>query len=118
KKVGGEGNPAAAEAGPGATSPSSAPSPSPPEPERRRTTARRRRSVNQVRRALFRFVTDGPAWRLQSGYLLRTARRALRRAGVRAELSVGHPDPAKLGRFAGYWYAAAPFLPARRATMA
>lgn len=83
-----------------------------------RKTPRRRAAINQYRRALFRFVTDGPAWRLQSGYFLRCARSALRLANVRVEFSAGHPDPAKLGRFAGYWYALSPFLPTRGASMA
>lgn len=82
-----------------------------------RQARRRRAKANQFRRALFRFVTDGPAWRLQSGYFLRCARSAFRLANARLELSAGHPDPATLGRFAGYWYAASPLLPTHRVAM-
>ncbi len=80
--------------------------------------ARRRHSDrHRHRRALFRLVTDGAAWKLASGYFLRVAARAFRLPGLHVDLSAGHPDPAWLGRFAGRWYAVTPFLPADRARM-
>lgn len=84
---------------------------------KRATTRTRGADPHRHRRALFRFVTDGTAWKLASRYFLRVALRAFRLPGLQVELSVGHPDPAWLGRFAGRWYAVTPFLPADRARM-
>ena len=52
-----------------------------------------------------------------AGTFLRVAARAFRLPGLHVELSVGHPDPAWLGRFAGRWYAISPWLPPERALM-
>lgn len=118
---GGKEAPRVAEARPGATASPSATNKHAPNHHARdnhtHKARRRRAKANQFRRALFRFVTDGPAWRLQSGYFLRCARSAFRLANARLELSAGHPDPATLGRFAGYWYAASPLLPTHRVAM-
>src|SRR5690606_36346833 len=70
--------------------------------ERAAGRARRRNpDRHRHRRALFRLVTDGAAWKLASGYFLRVAVRAFRLPGLHVDLSAGHPVPAWLGRFAG-----------------
>ncbi len=97
-----------------------APGASAPRRPRPRPRQHRRRGAgdrHRHRRALFRFATDGTAWRLASGYFMRVAVRAFRLPGLHVELAVGHPDPAWLGRFAGHWYAFSPLLPTSRAFM-
>lgn len=86
----------------------------PPTPDARRRT---RRDRNRWRRALFRFVTDGKAWRLVFRHGYKTARGAIALLNPRVAIAVGHPDPVKLARFAGYWHASAPLLSASRATL-
>jgi hypothetical protein len=72
---------------------------------------------NRFRKALFRFVTDGPVWSLLLGYIVALLVRAARLLHARMEFSFGHPDPAFLGRMAGHWYAVAPLFPKGSATM-
>jgi hypothetical protein len=72
---------------------------------------------NRFRKALFRFVTDGPVWSLVLGYVVALLVRAARLLHARMEFSLGHPDPAFLGRMAGRWYAVAPLFPKGSASM-
>lgn len=88
-----------------------APDSRPPSPDSRRPPSGPRRDRNRWRRALFRLATDAPAWKLLARHGFRSLRAMLRLLHVRASLSVGHPDPVLLGRFAGAWHAAAPVLP-------
>lgn len=60
---------------------------------------------NRWRKALFRLATDGPAWTGIARYLRRMLRLAGRLLHARIDLTLTHPDPALLGRTAGYWYA-------------
>jgi hypothetical protein len=66
------------------------------------------RDPHRFRKALFRLATDGPAWGMLVRYGFRMVRRFHALLGPRLEVAVGHPDPALLGRAAGYWYASAP----------
>jgi hypothetical protein len=66
------------------------------------------RDPHRFRKALFRLATDGPAWGMLVRYGFRIVRRFHALLGPRLEVAVGHPDPALLGRAAGYWYASAP----------
>jgi hypothetical protein len=66
------------------------------------------RDPHRYRKALFRLATDGPAWGMLVRYGFRMVRRFHALLGPRLEVAVGHPDPALLGRAAGYWYAATP----------
>ena len=84
-------------------------------PPRAARAPRAGRDPNRLRRALFRVATDGHAWKLLRRFVQGTARRAFRLLGLRAAIAVGHPDPARLGRTAGAWYAVAPLLPLPRA---
>jgi hypothetical protein len=71
----------------------------------------RAKDPHRWRRALFRLATDAPAWGRLARYGLRVLRLAHRLLRPRLAMTAGHPDPALLGRMAGWWYAAAPLLP-------
>jgi hypothetical protein len=82
------------------------PSPIPHPPSRRRGLRPR------WRRALVRLATDGKAWRLVARHGFGTARGGLKLLRPRVSIAVGHPDPAKLARLAGYWHASVPLFSA------
>jgi hypothetical protein len=104
-----KGDPWVAPADPPSSPPSSIPRPSP---------RKRRRGLRpRWRRALFRFVTDGKTWKLLARHGFRTARGAIALLRPRVAIAVGHPDPVKLARLAGYWHASAPLLSASRASL-
>jgi hypothetical protein len=66
---------------------------------------------NRCRKALFRLATDAPAWGKLARYGFRVLRLTHRLLRPHVEMAAGHPDPALLGRMAGYWHAASPLLP-------
>lgn len=63
------------------------------------------KAPNRWRKALFRLATDGPAWMGLAGFLRRAMRLTAWLLHARLELVLAHPDPALLGRTAGYWHA-------------
>lgn len=71
-------------------------------------------SRTRLRRALFLFVTDGAVWRSLLAYSLRSLRRLFGLLDLEVTARVSHYNPATMGRIAGYWYAARPFLRTRR----
>lgn len=67
-----------------------------------------RRLKERGRRALFHFITDPAALRVLFGYGGRLVRLTFGLLRLELHCALGHPDPAFLGRLAGYWYAVAP----------
>jgi hypothetical protein len=80
--------------------------------ESHKTTEKRRLSPKKLR-GMIRMLSDRQLMKslLASGF--RLLRLAIGMLNMRIDCSVGYPDPARLGRAAGYWYAAQPFLTRR-----
>lgn len=72
---------------------------------------RPQKDPNRKRRALFRFITDPDVWKFFTRYGLKVVSLVFGLLKPRAEAALGHPDPVRLGRLAGKWYAVRPFLP-------
>jgi hypothetical protein len=72
---------------------------------------RSKKDPNRKRRALFRFITDADVWKFFTRYGLKAISLVFGLLKPRAEAALGHPDPVRLGRLAGKWYAVRPFLP-------
>ena len=66
------------------------------------------------RRLSLAFLTDPPVLRVLLPFGLRFIRLTFRLLRLELNCSVSDPDPARLGRWAGYWYAVSSFPGLRR----
>lgn len=66
------------------------------------------------RSLLVKLVKDIIVLRALFRYGIRFTGLSFRLLNLELNCAVGHSDPARLGRMAGYWYAAEPLLPAHR----
>ena len=94
--------------------PSAEKTPEPQTAKPSQTTPTSRPGSGRGKRMLRRFLLDPVVWRALFRYGWRFARLTFRLLHLELDCAIGHSDPARLGRLAGYWHAAEPLLPARR----